>query len=63
MGPRSNSTSWVNPPKLICKSFGWGLPMTIGHSDFEARQLMLFGTATIVLLVFAWTFAYLAYRV
>ena len=37
--------------------------MTIGHSDFEARQLMLFGTATIVLLVFAWTFAYLAYRV
>ena len=32
------------------------------HSDFEARQLMLFGTATIVLLVFAWTFAYLASR-
>ena len=36
--------------------------MTIrGHSDFEDHQLMLFG-ATIVLLVFAWTFAYLAYR-
>jgi hypothetical protein len=30
------------------------------HSDFEDRQLMLFGTATIVLLVIAWTFAYLA---
>jgi CHASE1-domain containing sensor protein len=38
-------------------------PMTIrGHSDFEDRQLMLFGTATIVLLVIAWTFAYLASR-
>ena len=35
---------------------------TRGHSDFEARQLMLFGAATIVLLVFAWTFAYLAYH-
>ena len=32
------------------------------HSDFEDRQLMLFGTATIVLLVIAWTFAYLASR-
>ena len=33
--------------------------MTIrGHSDFEARQLMLL----IALLVFAWTFAYLAYH-
>jgi hypothetical protein len=41
----------------------WGLPMTIRrHSDFEDRQLMLFGTATIVLLVIAWTFAYLASR-
>ena len=40
-----------------------GLPMTIRrHSDFEDRQLMLFGTATIVLLVIAWTFAYLASR-
>ena len=29
---------------------------------FEDRQLMLFGTATIVLLVIAWTFAYLASR-
>jgi hypothetical protein len=28
------------------------------HSDFEDRQLMLL----IVLLVFAWTFAYLAYH-
>jgi len=26
------------------------------HSDFEARQLVLFGVAIIVLLVFAWTF-------
>jgi hypothetical protein len=41
----------------------WELPMTIRrHSDFEDRQLMLFGTATIVLLVIAWTFAYLASR-
>ena len=32
------------------------------HSDFEDRQLMLFGTATIVLLVIAWTIAYLASR-
>ena len=26
------------------------------HSDFEAGQLVLFGAAAIVLLVFAWTF-------
>ena len=38
-------------------SFGWGPPMTIrGHSNFEARQLVLFGAAAIVLLVFVWIF-------
>jgi hypothetical protein len=26
-----------------------------GHSNFEARQLVLFGAAAIVLLVFVWT--------
>ena len=25
------------------------------HSDFEARQLVLFGVAAVVLLIFAWT--------
>ena len=30
--------------------------MTIrGHSTFEARQLVLFGAAAIVLLIFVWT--------
>jgi len=34
-----------------------GLPMTIREqSNFEVRQLVLFGAAAIVLLVFAWTF-------
>jgi hypothetical protein len=28
---------------------------TRGHSNFEARQLVLFGGAAIVLLVFVWT--------
>jgi hypothetical protein len=28
------------------------------HSDFEAGQLALLGVAAIVLLVFAWSFAY-----
>ena len=33
--------------------------MTIrGRSNFEARQLVLFSTAAIVLLVFAWTYAH-----
>jgi hypothetical protein len=33
--------------------------MTIrGHSSFEARQLVLFGAAVIVLLVFTWTYVH-----
>ena len=38
-----------------------GLPKK-RYSSFEVRQLVLFGAAAIVLLVFAWTFAYLAYH-
>ena len=53
----------LEPPRSWMARSGGGLPMTIRrHSDFEDRQLMLFGTATIVLLVIAWTFAYLASR-
>ena len=38
---------------------GWGPPMTIrGHSSFEPRQLVLFGVAAIVLLVFTWTYVH-----
>jgi len=43
------------------KPTGWtvlmvGAPMTIrGHSSFEARQLVLFGAAAIVVLIFVWT--------
>ena len=28
------------------------------HSDFKAGHLVLFGAATIVLFVFAWTYGY-----
>ena len=28
------------------------------HTDYETGQLMLFGAAAIVLLVFAWTFVH-----
>jgi hypothetical protein len=62
-GKTSPHASGPRTAQIMDGKVRWGLPMTIrGHSDFEARQPMLFGAATIVLLVFAWTFAYLAYH-
>ena len=62
-GKTSPHASGPRTAQIVDGKVRWGLPMTIRrHSDFEDRQLVLFGTATIVLLVIAWTFAYLASR-
>ena len=42
-------------------SFGWGPPMTTRsdhHSDYGPSQLVLFGMAVFVLLVFTWTYVH-----
>jgi hypothetical protein len=43
----------------VRRTGGWAMSISDHHhSDFEAGQLVLFGAAAIVLLVFAWTFVH-----
>ncbi len=51
--------AWYTWRRVSLQAERADLPMTIRRrSNFEARQLVLFGAATIVLLVFTWTYVH-----
>ena len=51
--------AWYTWRRVSLQAERVDLPMTIRRrSNFEARQLVLFGAATIVLLVFTWTYVH-----